>query len=818
MTRIKVWMLAALVAGAWAGAVGLVSTASAQWTVVPLHPAGAYESHASGVRGNQQVGRAILFGGVTSASVWNGTAASWLNLHPAGTTSSRALGGDGAQQVGFATVAGTHRASLWNGTAASWMSLHPAGATASEAVGVDGGQQVGYAIVGGDYRASLWSGSAASWLSLHPAGASWSFSYGVHGGQQVGDAVVAGVSRASLWTGTAASWVDLNPQGVIVSNSIAYATDGVQQVGSANVNGSRWSAGLWRGTAASWVNLDPNPPEGSAALGVHGGQQVGYRLEYESEEVIQRAQLWNGVAWSRVDLHALLPAGSFRTVANGIWHDGAHTYVVGTADGYAVMWVGPPAPCLVTNGPQNQTACIGQSETFSVVAAGVAATGPFTYQWRFNAAPINATTNPSAATATLELSTVSAAHAGSYDCIVSNSCGSVTSNAAILWVCPGGWTVVRLHPAGATGSLAKAVGGGQQVGQTYDHSGTVSSHAVVWSGTAASWVDLNPAGSVWSSADAVDGGQQVGYAVVSGVSRASLWSGTAASRVDLHPAGAESSWAKGIDGGQQAGWAIIGGAHRAGLWSGTAASWVNLNPAGATASYAYGVHGGQQVGWTSHGYGLHASLWSGTAASWLNLQPAGQPTGWDQSLANGVHGGQQVGALLYDDGQSSGFRACLWSGSAASWIDLNPAGWSASEALGVHDGQQVGYAGLAWWETHAGLWSGTAASWLDLHNYLPSEFTTSIAHGIWHDGAATYVVGSAYSTTTLRNEAVMWVGPAAGSCYPDCTADGALTVADFGCFQTKFVLGDPYADCNGQGGLTVADFACFQTKFVAGCP
>ncbi len=55
-------------------------------------------------------------------------------------------------------------------------------------------------------------------------------------------------------------------------------------------------------------------------------------------------------------------------------------------------------------------------------------------------------------------------------------------------------------------------------------------------------------------------------------------------------------------------------------------------------------------------------------------------------------------------------------------------------------------------------------------------------------------------------------------CYPDCNADGALTVADFGCFQTKFVLGDLYADCNGQGGLTVADFGCFQTKFVLGCP
>ena len=55
-------------------------------------------------------------------------------------------------------------------------------------------------------------------------------------------------------------------------------------------------------------------------------------------------------------------------------------------------------------------------------------------------------------------------------------------------------------------------------------------------------------------------------------------------------------------------------------------------------------------------------------------------------------------------------------------------------------------------------------------------------------------------------------------CYPDCNGDAALTVADFGCFQTRFVAGDPYADCTGDGAHTVADFGCFQTLFVAGCP
>jgi hypothetical protein len=57
-----------------------------------------------------------------------------------------------------------------------------------------------------------------------------------------------------------------------------------------------------------------------------------------------------------------------------------------------------------------------------------------------------------------------------------------------------------------------------------------------------------------------------------------------------------------------------------------------------------------------------------------------------------------------------------------------------------------------------------------------------------------------------------------GGCYPDCNNDTILNLADFGCFQTKFALGDLYADCNGDSILNLSDFGCFQTKFALGCP
>jgi hypothetical protein len=72
---------------------------------------------------------------------------------------------------------------------------------------------------------------------------------------------------------------------------------------------------------------------------------------------------------------------------------------------------------------------------FGVAASG---TDPRTYQWRkdgLNLADGGAVSG--ANTPTVTISPASLADAGSYDCIVSNDCGSVTSNAATLTVCAG---------------------------------------------------------------------------------------------------------------------------------------------------------------------------------------------------------------------------------------------------------------------------------------------------------------------------------------------------------------------------------------------
>jgi hypothetical protein len=118
---------------------------------------------------------------------------------------------------------------------------------------------------------------------------------------------------------------------------------------------------------------------------------------------------------------------------------------------------------------------------------------------------------------------------------------------------------------------------------------------------------------------------------------------------------------------------------------------------------------------------------------------------------------------------------------------------------------------------------------LSVHTGCPGNGSNAIA---CNDDWSIFTTDSSVMFPTVAGETyyirVSGVGGATGpyqlhvgecdDCYADCNIDGVLTVADFGCFQTKFVAGEAYADCNGDGVRTVADFGCFQTKFVTGCP
>ncbi len=116
-------------------------------------------------------------------------------------------------------------------------------------------------------------------------------------------------------------------------------------------------------------------------------------------------------------------AGNYTVVVTNI--AGSVTSIVAT------LTVNVPAGILTQ--PQSQTVVQNQSVSFYVDASG---TAPLRYQWRFNNTNLTAATN-----ATLTLTNVQTAKAGSYTVVVTNVAGSVTSAVA---------TLIVLVPAGIT--------------------------------------------------------------------------------------------------------------------------------------------------------------------------------------------------------------------------------------------------------------------------------------------------------------------------------------------------------------------------------
>lgn len=93
-------------------------------------------------------------------------------------------------------------------------------------------------------------------------------------------------------------------------------------------------------------------------------------------------------------------------------------------------WAGPGP--FITQQPVPQTLGVGETASFSIVAAG---DGSPTYRWRRNSSPLtDGGAISGSATPALTINAVAAADAGDYTCLVSNSCVQVLSHTASLVV------------------------------------------------------------------------------------------------------------------------------------------------------------------------------------------------------------------------------------------------------------------------------------------------------------------------------------------------------------------------------------------------
>jgi hypothetical protein len=296
--------------------------------------------------------------------------------------------------------------------------------------------------------------------------------------------------------------------------------------------------------------------------------------------------------------------------------------------------------------------------------------------------------------------------------------------------------------------------------------------ATLWNSTEPA-VDLTPTGLTHifdSGVNATDGVDQVGFGGVStGGFHALFWSGTGSSAVDIGPPSLFFSTANGVGGNQIVGYGYASLQdlfEHALLWNGPNTNPIDLNPTllpGVTASVAVGTNGVNQVGYSLYGIELsngqavlHAILWSGSAASAIDLNPA-------TCFASGAYaiaGTQEVG-IGEPLGSTGVSHAFLWNGTAESAVDLNPTDLSTSLAdsiaVGTNGIFQVGcgynQSNSIASETSALVWSGTAESAVDLQQLLPSNLVGSIAISV---DAAGNVYGIAQDKA-LNEYSVEWV-------------------------------------------------------------
>ncbi|HYR84360.1 MAG TPA: hypothetical protein VE422_09815 [Terriglobia bacterium] len=334
------------------------------------------------------------------------------------------------------------------------------------------------------------------------------------------------------------------------------------------------------------------------------------------------------------------------------------------------------------------------------------------------------------------------------------------------------YQAVILHPPGVRNSQAVKINWSahEVVGESWAQA-LDEGQALEWTGAGTNVVSLSPGSRFGSRANGISGNQVGGTVSTIGTpnsKQAMAWATYSPfTATFLHPANMAESAIFDAGGGQFVGWAAgqsTSSAAHAMLWtSGEATAVIDLNPSQLSfvSSVANSVdrNGRQQVGSGTVFLGIdgnkiqysdqHALLWSGNAASAVDLHPAG----FSSSVANAAADSVQVGSGFSTSAQHD--HALLWTGTASSAIDLNPSGITESMAGGIGSGGAI----VGWVsgqptgnQRHAFLWLGASRTVVDLHNFLPAGYISSVASGIDDNDD---VVGWAITSAGDAN-AVLW--------------------------------------------------------------
>ncbi len=240
-------------------------------------------------------------------------------------------------------------------------------------------------------------------------------------------------------------------------NSLSLADSGAYDVVITNAYGSVTSV------VATLTVTNPPPPSitsqptsrsalagSSTTISVTAaGSGLAYQWRHSSVNI-------GGATSSGLTLNSLTLAdsGAYDVVITNAY--GSVTSVVAT------LTVTNPPPPSITSQPTSRSVAVGGSSTFSVTASG----SGLAYQWRHSASNVSGATNSS-----LALTSISLSDAGSYDVIVTNAYGSVTSVVATL-------TVTNIPPGITTQPTSRTVAVGAST--TFSVTATGTSLAYQW--------------------------------------------------------------------------------------------------------------------------------------------------------------------------------------------------------------------------------------------------------------------------------------------------------------------------------------------------
>jgi len=485
----------------------------------------------------------------------------------------------------------------------------------------------------------------------------------------------------------------------------------------------------------------------------------------------------------------------------------------------------------IASGPEAQAPFKDTIAGFSVTVSGAT---PMAFQWRKDGVELSdgptggGSTISGALTSALVIMHPGEADAGAYDVVVTNDCGAVTSAAADLTLRwppppPSQWQVAVIHPAWASGaSVATGVSGGTIVGQATmptllpDGRTLDLSHPVAWDAATMTPVDLTPAGSAGGAVLGVSADLLVGWfwhlyscpPWTCGWESAGYWSGNPPLFDEVHVSGAEYDHVNATDGVRMVGTATF--EYSEGNYTSKAYLWtppngqLSLHPAaGVSGSGANAIDGAHQYGsitTPNPGATVHAAMWSGVAASVMDVHPGGYSRSW----ILGAGDGQAVGAAYLGDSSHAG----LWVGAAA-FLDLNPPAAIGSSLVAAHGGVQVGNG-----PGGAGIWFGTPASFMTLTDHLPPNITSATARDVDVSDGVITVVGSGFNSATGRSEALVW--RSAPACPGDLNGDAVVNQSDLGILLSAFGQTDE-GDLDGDGDTDQSDLGILLGNFGSNC-